>query len=114
MLVSFFQNSSVGMTREQYFEMCEALGTEPEDEQIPVQYDDFPDVVQEAIGVYYKLRDEWDSFSGTYMGKSYVGLAEIFDILEIDKSDRKYILDWITVMDNTRSKIISSQKLKSD
>lgn len=114
MLVSFFQNSSVNMTKEQYFEMCEALGTEPDENEIPVEYDDFPDIVQEAIGVYYKLRDEWDSFSGTYMGKSYVGLAEIFDILEIEKCDRKYILDWITIMDNTRSKIISAQKPKSD
>ena len=113
MLVSYFQNSSVGMTREQYFEMCEALGNEPDDEEIPVEMDDFPGIVQEAIGVYYKLRDEWDTFNGTYMGKSYVGLAEIFDILEIEKYDRKYILDWISIMDNTRSKIINDQKPKS-
>lgn len=113
MLVSFFQNSSVGMTKDQYFEMCEALGTEPEDEEIPIEMNDFPDVVQEAIGVYYKLRDEWDTFNGTYMGKSYVGLSEIFNILDIEKCDRKYILDWISIMDNTRSKIISSQKSKT-
>jgi len=102
------------MTKDRYFEMCEALNTEPIEDEIPVEYDDFPDMVQEAIGVYYKLRDEWDSFNGTYMGKSYVGLAEILDILEVEKSDRKYILEWITVLDSTRSKLISAQRPKSD
>jgi len=113
MLVSFFQNSSVGMTRDQYFEMCEALNTEPVEDEIPIEYADFPDEVQEAIGVYYKLQDEWDTFNGTYMGKSYNGLGDILDILEVEKKDRKYLLDWITIMDSTRSKILSDQKPKS-
>lgn len=114
MLVSYFQNSSVGMTRDQYFEMCEALGSEPDEEEIPVEMEDFPAEVQEAIGVYYKLRDEWDTFNGNYMGKSYVGLSDILDILEIEKKDRKYILEWVSIMDSTRHKIISAQKPKSD
>jgi hypothetical protein len=102
------------MTRDQYFEMCEALGTEPVEEEIPVEMEDFPTEVQEAIGVYYKLRDEWDTFNGNYMGKSYVGLSDIFDILDIEKKDRKFILEWISVMDSTRHKIINDQKPKSD
>jgi len=102
------------MTKEQYFEMCEALGNEPDPDEVPVEIDDFPDLVQEAIGVYYKLRDEWDTFGGSYMGKSYVGLSEILDILEIEKRDRKYVLDWISLMDSTRSKLIAAQKTKSE
>lgn len=114
MLDSYFQNMSVSMTKEQYFEMCEALGTEPDEDEVPVETEDFPDLVQQAISVYFMLRDEWDPFGGNYMGKSLVGLSDIFDILEIEKADRKYVLEWISIMDKTRSKIISAQKPKSE
>jgi len=112
MLESFFQNMSAKMTKETYFEMCEALGTEPIEEEIPVEMDDFPDEVQEAVNVYYKLRDEWDTMNGVYMGKSYVGLRDILDILEIPKEDRKYVLDWVGIMDAARSKMLEAQRPK--
>ena len=105
---------SVKMTKDMYFEMCEALGTEPVDSEIPVEIDDFPEEVQEAIAIYYRLRDEWDTMNGTYMGKSYTGLGDILDILEVEKADRKYLLDWIAVMDSARSKVLSAQRPKQD
>jgi len=113
MLESFFQNMSVKMTKETYFEMCEALGTEPIEEEIPVEIDDFPDEVQEAIDLYYKLRDDWDTMNGVYMGKSYVGLRDLLDILEIPFEDRKYVLEWISVMDAARSKMLEAQRPKT-
>lgn len=103
---------SVKMTKETYFEMCEALGNEPIEEEIPVEIDDFPDEVQEAINVYYKLRDEWDTMNGVYMGKSYTGLSDILDILEIPLQDRKYMLEWVAVMDAARSKMLEAQRPK--
>lgn len=112
MLESFFENLSAKMTKEDYFDMCEALGTEPVESEIPVEINDFPDEVQEAINVYYKLRDEWDTMNGVYMGKSYTGLIDILDIVEIPKEDRKYTLEWISVMDAARSKTIAAQKPK--
>lgn len=104
---------SVSMTKEAYFEMCEALGTEPLEEEIPIVMEDFPDEVQEAIGVYYKLRDDWDTMNGVYMGKSYVGLMDILNIMEIDPLDRKYLLEWISVMDSARSRAIAAQQKQS-
>lgn len=103
---------NVGMTKEQYFEMCEQLGTEPLESEIPMEIDDFPAEVQQAITVYYKLRDEWDTMNGVYLGKSYAGLGEILDIFEVEKEDRKLFLEWITVLDNARSKAIESSKPK--
>lgn len=114
MFDSFFQNSSVSMTKEAYFEMCEALGSEPVEEEIPVELDDFPEEVQEAFMVYYKLRDEWDTMNGVYMGKSYTGLGDILDIMEVEKQDRKYVLDWITTIDSARSKALKASRPKSD
>lgn len=106
MLGSFFQNMSVSMTKEAYFEMCEALGTEPLEEEIPVEMSDFPTEVQEAINIYYKLRDEWDTMNGIYLGKSYAGLGDILAILEVPFEDRKYLLEWLSVMDAARSKAL--------
>jgi hypothetical protein len=113
MLESFFQNMSAKMTKDLYFEMCAALGTEPNESEIPVEIDDFPEEVQEAINVYYKLRDEWDTMNGVYMGKSYTGLSDILDILEIPKQDRKYVLEWVSIMDAARSKMLEAQRPKS-
>lgn len=112
MLDSFFQNMSVKMTKEAYFEMCEALGNEPIEEEIPVEADDFPEEVQEAINIYYKLRDDWDTMNGIYLGKSYTGLGDILDILEVPKEDRKYLLEWISVMDSARHKMLEAQRPK--
>lgn len=113
MLKSYFSNSSVSMTKDAYFEMCEALGSEPIEEEIPVEYSDFPAEVQEAIGVYHRLRDEWDTMNGNYMGKSFAGLRDILDILEVDFADRRLVLDWVGVMDATRAQAISDAKPKT-
>jgi hypothetical protein len=113
MLESFFQNMSAKMTKEVYFEMCEALGTDPLESEIPVEMEDFPEEVQEAVNVYYKLRDEWDTMNGVYMGKSYTGLSDILDILEIPFTDRKYVLEWISTMDSARSKMLEAQRPKN-
>jgi hypothetical protein len=110
MLNSFFQNISVGMSKDAYFEMCESLGSEPIHEEIPVEYEDFPDTVKEAIDVYYKLKDEWDGMNGIYLGKSYSGFTDILDILEIPFEDRKLLLEWITVMDDARKKVLTDIK----
>lgn len=113
MLESYFQNSSVSMTKDAYFEMCEALGSEPIEEEIPVEQGDFPIEVQEAIDVYYRMRDEWDTMSGTYLGKSFAGFQDVLDIMDIPKGDRRWIMDWITVMDAARSKAIKDAKPKT-
>lgn len=114
MLGSFFQNMSVGMTKDAYYEMCEALGSDPLEEEIPVEMEDFPDEVQEAINVYYKLRDEWDTMNGVYLGKSFAGFADILDILEVPKEDRKYLLEWISIMDAARSKAFRDMKANKE
>ena len=58
------------MTKSEYLDMCEALGNEPLEEEIPVAYEELLLEVQEAISVYRKLQDSWDMMSGTYLGKN--------------------------------------------
>lgn len=104
------QNSNVGMTKEQYFEMCEALGTEPVESEVPVEIEDFPVEVQQAFAVYRMLRDEWDSMSGVYLGKTLIGITEILAATEIDPEDNRFIITLVRLIDQIRAKEINSKK----
>jgi hypothetical protein len=98
------------MTKEQYFEMCEVLGSEPLESEIPVEFEDFPLEVQQAFNAYRMLRDEWDTMSGTYLGKSLIGIKDILEATEIDPSEQKFIIMLIRIIDNVRSEEINSKK----
>lgn len=113
MLTSYFQNASAGVSKEVYFEICEQLGTEPLEEEVPVEFEDFPDEVQEALNIYFRLRDEWDSFSGSYLGKSFTGLGDILDIYQASNESRQDILDWIFIIDKVRAKCIKDANPKN-
>jgi hypothetical protein len=106
------QNSQLSMTKESYFEMCEQLGTEPIESEIPVDFDDFPIELQQALLVYRMLRDEWEGMNGIYLGKSLLGIQEIMEAIEIDYIDRKYIITLIRVIDGIRSEILNTKQQK--
>jgi len=101
------------MTKDDYFEMCEALGTEPVDDEIPVDYEDLNIDVQEALGIYQKLRDEWDSMNGIYLGKNYVGLVDILELLDVPVEDRRTQFELIGIIDRHRSKAIADARPKT-
>jgi hypothetical protein len=86
------------------------MGSEPIDSEIPYEYEDLYLDVQEALGIYSKLRDEWDGMNGIYLGKSYIGLTDIFEMLEVPKEDWRTIYDLIGIIDKHRSKIIRKNR----
>lgn len=98
------------MTKDSYFEMCEMLGTEPKEEEIPVEFEDLLEDVQEAFIVYNMLQDNWDTMNGNYMGKILSGIADILNIAGVQ--DQKTCFQLIQLIDRERSKIFSA-KLKS-
>lgn len=100
------------MTKDAYFEMCEALNSEPIESQIPVEYDDLSMDVQEALNIYSKLKDEWDTMNGVYLGKSYNGIMDIFNIMEVPPQDRRTMFDLIGSIDKCRSKAIEAKRPK--
>ena len=102
MVTSFMQNSSLGMTKEQYFEMCETLGSQPLESEMPVEFDDFPDEVQMALSIYRVLRDEWEYMNGNYLGKNLNGIFDLFDVYDLDPKDKKYYLELIHIIDSVR------------
>lgn len=110
MLVSFMQNSNVKMTKAMYYEMCEALGNEPTESEIPVELDDFPLEIQEILELYKFLKDEWETMNGVYLGKNFTGIKEVFDIFEIDIRDRKFYMSMLYIVDSIRSKEIKKHQ----
>ena len=88
--------------------MCELLGSEPIESEIPVEYDDLPEEVQEALMVYQMLQDNWDTMNGQYLGKVLAGIGDIFDIAQID--DRRTCFNIIQICDSIRASIINTKK----
>lgn len=100
------------MTKDAYYEMCEMLGSEPIESEVPVEYDDMFVEVQEALVIYSKLRDEWDSMNGVYLGKSYAGILDILTVLDVPREDQKTMFELIGIIDRHRSKAIADAKPK--
>lgn len=97
------------MTKEQYFDMCEMLGTQPKEEEIPVELDDLPLEAQTALIIYRILRDDWEGMSGTYMGKNINGIFDIFTAYDVDPRDKKFYLELIHIIDGIRAAEINKK-----
>jgi len=99
------------MTKAMYFEMCEQLGQEPIEEEIPFELDDFPELAQTAFFIYGILNDIWDPMGGNYLGKNYSLVFDLFDLYDVPQTDRLLCMDMLQHMDSVRSKSIA-EKLK--
>lgn len=98
------------MTKEAYFEMCEQLGQEPVEDEIPIDSSDFPDLVYTIIIVYSKLKDNWDGMSGRYMGKDYTIVFQLFDLYDIQSQEERLLaMDFLYTIDSTRIKLVSDK-----
>lgn len=84
------------MTKEAYLAMCEQLGSEPIESEIPVEFSDLPYEVQQAYHLFSYLPDRIDSFSGTYLGKDMSGISDIMDILYIE--DKYHVLFFLKIL----------------
>ena len=100
------------MTKAQYFEMCEQLGSEPLESEIPVEFDDLPQEVQEALHIYNTLQDSWDYMGGNYIGKNLSYISTVFDFFKVEAEDRKDIYELIVFIDQLRAKQIQEKKPK--
>ena len=99
------------MTKDMYFEMCEQMGQEPIESEIPLDLNDFPDIVQAAFTIYSILSDQWDTMGGAYIGKDYSIVFNLFDLYEVDALDRLLCMGILQHIDGVRSKSIA-QKMK--
>lgn len=98
------------MTKKHYFEMCEVLGNEPVESEIPVEYEDLFIDVQEALGIYAILRDEWDTMNGIYLGKNYSNITDIFTMYDVPREDWKTVFELLVLIDKHRSEIFRKKQ----
>jgi hypothetical protein len=87
------------MTTERYFMMCEQLGQEPKQEEIPASFEDFPHIVQTAMNIHATLPDNWEGFSGTYMGKDYMLLPYLADKV-YNVENKAQLVRFVTLIDS--------------
>ena len=69
---------------DQYLEICEQLGEEPDPQKMPLTESDFPAEVQVAFFMFSLLSDKWEGMSGSYMGKDWSHCSQLFQIYEIE------------------------------
>lgn len=99
------------MTKDAYLEMCDQMKIEPVESEIPLDINDFPSFAQDVFNVYSRLRDVFDGMSGTYFGKDYSIVFQLFELYGIeDKEDQRLAMDILGAMDVSRSKILANKK----
>jgi len=99
------------MSRDAYLEMCEMMGSEPDPDEIPVEFEDLPDVVQQALEIYGFLPDRWEGMSATFLGKDYSIAFDLFKTYEIDNYvEQRLLLRVMSVVDGIRSRIIQGKQ----
>jgi len=79
------------MSPDQYIDMCEQMGWEVDENQLPKDPGEFSLECQQALMLLNILPDKWEGMSGTWMGKDYSGLEAIMNIYEIQ--DRKTVFE---------------------
>lgn len=72
-----------------------------DDSAMPIDINDFPDIVQLALHIYNSLRDTFiPGELPMFIGKDLSALPALFDIYEITTRERKeFILDVINIFD---------------
>jgi len=96
------------MTRETYLDMCEQLGSQPIQSEIPVMLEDMPIDVELAYNVYNLLPDKIDSFNGVYYGKELDKAPLMLEFLEIQS--KKDIFKIIIIIDSLEKTEINKRK----
>ena len=90
--------------------MCEQLGKEPNPDEIPPDWEDFPEAIQIAILIFNSLGDRVYPEIG-YVGKDYTNLRVLIDIYEVD--DVEFLLEILSWLD-ARAIKQSSEQLKKE
>ena len=91
--------------------MCKMLGSEPNEEEMPIEREDLTLETQEVFNIFDYLPARWDSFSGMYLGKDLSILPIICEQFEVPKYIQKYCWLVIPIIDNVIAEDIA-QKIK--
>ena len=74
------------MTKEKYLSLCEQMNTQPDEDECPPGYEDFPEPVQQAVEAFNKLGDRVYPDIG-YMGKDFTSLDLFIEVLGVAQKE---------------------------
>jgi len=84
-------------TLEQYLQICEEMGVEPKEGEIPVNPTlDFSPEAQQAFYLYHILPDIVDGMTGTWYGKNFSGIGDLLNIYSVE--NKKDVFDYLVYM----------------
>lgn len=98
------------MTREQYLLMCEEMGWEPDEEEMPLEVQDLSYEAQQALRLFSSLPDKIEGMNGLWLGKDFSGLDTIMNIYGIEEYDRLEIFNLLHVCISEASKHYEQQR----
>jgi len=98
------------MTRDRYLTMCEQLGKEPLDTEIPPDWEDFPDIVIQALNTFNMMGDRVVADIG-YLGKDYTNLPIFMEVWGVE--DKELFLDILHFLE-TRAVKQSQEVMKRE
>ena len=101
-----------GVDTEQYFLICEQMGVEPKEEDIPKDPSTFSLEAQQALVLLNSLPDNWDGMNGVWLGKDYSGLQDIIDIYEISK--KREVFELLKVCEEQLGKYYAQKRKEQE
>lgn len=85
------------MTRERYFKMCEQMDKEPVEDEIPPDWEDFPETAVLALTTFGHLGDRIYPDIG-YMGKDFTNLPYYLEMYGVE--DNELFLEILTFLES--------------
>ena len=100
------------MTKDQYLEMCNQTEQEIDWEKCPPDWEDFPQIVIDAISIFHSLGDRIYPDIG-YVGKDYINFQFLMKQYSIEEHQKDYVFDLILWLDSRKIEA-SQKKLKAE
>jgi hypothetical protein len=90
--------------------MCEAIGSEPLEEEIPPDFEELLYESQMAIVLYNYFPDSWSGgMSSFYVGKIFTNIEYIFNLFNIPEGSRIYILNFMLLIDQENARTMNEK-----
>ena len=100
------------MTKDQYLEMMEQMGEEPDWEKCPPDWEDFPDLVVITMNIFNSMGDRVYPEIG-YIGKDYTNFDFLLKHYGIEEHNKEYVFELLLWLDS-RAIEASQKKLKAE
>lgn len=100
------------MTKDQYLEMMEQMGEEPDWEKCPPDWEDFPDIVVITMNIFNSMGDRVYPEIG-YIGKDYTNFDFLLKHYGIEEHNKEFVFELLLWLDS-RAIDASQKKIKAE